>query len=114
MKPPPSIAWLVEALGEETTLQFIETCGGQRIMIPRGYKGSLLENLYGEDLAKIIVEKHAGQPWQVPLAKTWRVYMLARRGLSHNEIAARLGISWRQVTNLYGKRPDVDRRVGSS
>lgn len=35
--------------------------------------------------------------------------MLAKRGLSNNEIALRMGISWRQVPNLLRSDPAIDR-----
>ncbi|KDE20674.1 hypothetical protein AZ09_04305 [Acetobacter aceti 1023] len=112
MQPPASISWLVNAVGEDAALLFIESAGGQRIMVPRNAPGSLLSDLYGAELAAELVNHHGGSSYQVPLVKTWRAHVLARRGLSNNEIASRLGISWRQVSNLLQSDPSLDRKVG--
>lgn len=113
MQPPASIAWLVDAVGEEEALAFIESAGGQRIWVPTKIGRSQLIELYGSAVVDALITQHrGGVAYQVPLVKAWRAHMLAKLGLSDNEICTRLGISWRQVSNLLSADPSIDRKVG--
>lgn len=109
MKPPPSIAWLVREIGEDATLRFIESAGGQRLRVPRDVSRARAMREYGDDVLEALVRRRGGINYQVPLVKSWRAHMLAKRGLSNNEIALRMGISWRQVPNLLRSDPTIDR-----
>ena len=57
MQPPASISWLVNAVGEDAALLFIESAGGQRIMVPRKAPGTWsIDNIYTHS-----VRHHADQ-----------------------------------------------------
>lgn len=115
MQPPASIAWLVDAVGEEEALAFIENAGGQRIWVPTKVGRSQLIELYGKAVVDALIAQHrGGVAYQVPLVKSWRAHILAKMGLSDNEICTRLGISWRQVSNLLSTDPSIDRKVARS
>lgn len=109
MQPPSSIAWLVDAVGEDAALEFIDGNAGRRLKIPRNVDGSQLVDLYGMALAQALVDHNFGNDdYQVPLLRGWRAHMLAKRGCCNNEIATRIGTSWRNVQKLLKQAP-VDR-----
>nr|WP_298796070.1 hypothetical protein [uncultured Acetobacter sp.] len=108
MQPPSSIAWLVDAVGENAALEFIDGNAGKRLKIPRSAENCQLAEIYGLPLAQALVDTYYGSDYQVPLVRAWRAHLLAGRGCSSNEIATRLGTSWRNVGKLLEKAP-VDR-----
>lgn len=111
MEAPSSISWLVDAVGEDAALEFIDGNAGRRLKMPRQVDGSYLVDLYGRDLAQALVDRNYGNnDYQVPVLRGWRAHMLAKRGCCNNEIASRLGTSWRNVQKLLKKAP-VDRAL---
>lgn len=110
IEAPENIAWLVEAVGEDEALAFIEGVAGQRLVIPRNADGSRFETLYGSDIARAVCEMFGGVMWEVPTVKGWRARILARRGLTDNEIAIRCGINYRSVRRLLERGDQVARR----
>lgn len=109
MQAPSSISWLVDAVGEDAALEFIDGNAGKRLKIPRRIDGSYLVDLYGASLAQALVDRNYGNDdYQVPLVRGWRAHLLAKRGCCNNEIATRLGTSWRNVQKLLAQAP-VDR-----
>ncbi|NHO33310.1 hypothetical protein [Acetobacter fallax] len=94
IKPPAHIAWMVDAVGEDSALRFIESAAGQRLTIPRKAAGSRLAEVYGDDVASVICDRYGGDFYIVPMCKTWRIKLYARMGLTVNEMAARAGISF--------------------
>nr|WP_298797460.1 hypothetical protein [uncultured Acetobacter sp.] len=109
MQAPSSISWLVDAVGEEAALEFIEANAGKRLYIPQNPNDCLLAELYGPELARAVCQYRGGEQYQVPLVKAWRVHVLANRGLNSNEIAVRTGLTWGRVSYLTQNVP-VERR----
>jgi len=113
----PGIDWLVSAVGEDTALAFLESVGGQRIQVPRTAEGSRLATLYGVDVASALSAEYGGLSVEIPVCKKWRILVLAARGLPVNDIATRVGASWRYVRAVIQAGPAhirVERRRKSS
>ncbi|OUJ17074.1 hypothetical protein [Acetobacter sp. DsW_063] len=111
---PHTISWLVDAVGDDVALQFLESCAGQRLTVPMKADGSRLASLYGEDVARAICARHGGLHWFVPTCKSWRVAHYARMGMTVNEMAQRAGITFQGVHALLksgGGRPPRERSV---
>lgn len=106
---PDSISWLVDEVGEEMALEFIENVAGQRLVIPKKSAKSALEKRYGAEIVQCLVGHLPDSLWDVPMAKDWRARLLARRGLSDNEIAVRCGVAYRSVRRML-TREDRDIR----
>ncbi|OUI99540.1 hypothetical protein [Acetobacter cibinongensis] len=100
MQAPSSISWLVDAVGEDAALEFVEANAGKRLYIPNQANGSVLEEMHGSDVATAVCRYRGGEQYQVPMARNWRVAMLAKRGFNNNDIAARTGLTWGRVSCL--------------
>lgn len=110
IEAPDNIAWLVEAVGEDEALAFIESVAGQRLKVPANASDSRLETLYGPEVAAAVCKYFGGILWEVPTLKRWRARVLARRGLTDNEIALRCGVTYRAVRGLLRHSERVERR----
>lgn len=91
---PPEIARLIDMIGEEATLRFVEAHGGTRVHIRLGRTSrNGLADLLGAAAASALAEAFGGEYLRVPLAKRWRAQHYRRQGLSYAAIARRLGCS---------------------
>nr|WP_294915381.1 helix-turn-helix domain-containing protein [uncultured Neokomagataea sp.] len=102
--PPPTIAWLVDAVGEHVALSFVESAGGRRLWVPRRWHGSRLEAVHGEAIAEALSERVGGEHFEVPVCREWRALILYSQGLSLNDIAARAGCSRSTIIRIIGGR----------
>ncbi len=100
MQPPPSIAFLVDAVGEDAVLCLLEAEGGKTVWVPLKPEGSQLANAYGEDLVRALCHELRGGAWLVPMCKSWRVTRYRQMGMTINDIATRCGLSKRQVLHI--------------
>ncbi|MCH4024020.1 MAG: hypothetical protein LKH33_10440 [Acetobacter sp.] len=98
--PPDSISWLIDAVGEDEALRFIETVGGQRLIVPMNSSGSNLEKCWGPVIAEGLCDRFGGTAWFVPVARPWRVGLYSRMGMTINEITVRAGVSYSAVVKL--------------
>jgi hypothetical protein len=89
--PPPELAELVEVLGPADTMCLIEARGGTVIFVPNKSDRSKLAEELGEMIAARLSAEFAGCYLKVPLAKSWRIVVLASNGLTHQQIARRIG-----------------------
>ncbi|QHI96025.1 hypothetical protein GT348_07075 [Aristophania vespae] len=106
---PSEISWLSDVVGEESCFMFIEAMAGQKIWVPRlRVEQSSLARSWGISLARCLSERYGGEQWQVPMLKAWRVRKLALKGLSNNEIIARVGVGRSYIKNvLHNIRADI-------
>lgn len=102
--PPPQIKWLVDAIGEEAALGFLDSNGGRRIWVPTKARGSKFARLYGEDIAAALSAHCGGNHYDVPLCREWRTMLFYCQGMSISDIAFRLGCSRSAVIRILGGR----------
>ena len=109
MTPPtvpsaPEVARFVDLIGETATLALIEARGGTRIAIPAteaGIARSYLADLIGKEALTALSREFGSLYIQLPLARNWRAYIyLARGGMSHPEIALKVGLTESYVQRL--------------
>jgi hypothetical protein len=97
---------ILEKLGEEMTLRLLELHGGTQLYIPFGSKAgtlSLARDLSPE--AEIaLASEFGGNNLKLPLCKEWRARIYRKRGMTHKQIAKRLGCTERGVVT-YLKQP---------
>ena len=103
MRAPAHIQFLVDAVGEDAALAFIESTGGQRIYVPAQPLGSKLAALYGEEIAGALGARWPGEKYEVPIARRWRIQLYAVRGLTINEICLRTGLGTSAVYDALSK-----------
>lgn len=104
VKVPEQIKFLVDAVGVENTLSFIDGVGGRRIWVPANSKNSKCAQVYGEDIAAALSEEYGGNHYDVPLAREWRALLFYCQGLTMSDIASRLGCSRSAVVRIIGGR----------
>lgn len=75
VKVPEQIRFLVNAVGVERTLLFIDSIGGRRIWVPKANKNSRFAQIYGEDIAAALSEEYGRTHYDVPLAREWRALL---------------------------------------
>jgi len=90
---PANIEFLVQAVGDEVALAFVEQLAGQRIFVPRTAAGSRLETLYGIEIASALSSRYPQEMWNVPVCRDWRIRRYLEMGMTLNQIAARVGVS---------------------
>jgi len=115
LRPPAEVAYLVEALGLDATLDLMEKRGGTRLYVPRHFKpGMPLAREFGDKAARTLVAKWGDglTTLKVPLCKWWRARIYDSRGLSYPQIALRLGCSetsvWRYLQPDRTNRAQLD------
>lgn len=119
--PPQQLNWLVECLGADATLTLIETAGGMQIYVPmvvgatnRCSPAAVLETFnskFGVELAKKLIRYFGGSEIKVPTAQRWRTMLYAKQGMSTNDIAYKLGCSYRTVQQrLFAHRQETQQR----
>lgn len=104
LRPPAEVAYLVEALGLDATLQLMEKRGGTRLYVPRHFDPKMkLAEEFGASAARDLVARWGdGVGYlKVPLCKWWRARIYDSRKLSYAAIALQLGCSetsvWRYL-----------------
>lgn len=93
IRPPAHIAWLVEAVGQDAALAFVEANAGRRISVPLSARGSKLASLYGEGVASALCAQYGDDRYDVPACKPWRIRVYADMGMTVGDIALRAGVS---------------------
>jgi len=93
IRPPAHIQWIVEAVGEDGALAFIESAAGQRISVPIKASGSRLERVYGTNIARALCARYPGEKYDVPTVRKWRIHRYGEMGMPVNDIAARAGVA---------------------
>ncbi|MDN7351342.1 hypothetical protein [Acetobacter senegalensis] len=81
-----------------------------RIKTARTPELSRLTELFGFPVSKAICNRFCGNDWQVPVCRVWRASILKEKGHTNNEIANRLGTTWRNVQKLLSKKPSTSRQ----
>ncbi len=100
--PPPEIAHFVEALGERATLLLLEHHAGTRLYVASGERGvEGLARKIGAEAARALAEMCGNDRIPVPLAKAWRARIYRADGMSHSQIARRLGCTEKQVQRYF-------------
>jgi len=96
--PPPEIAHFVAAIGPAATLLLIEMYGGTRLYFATGDRGETqLQRQLGKQAADALADICGRERLRVPLVKEWRARLYRGHGLSHSEIARKLGCTDKQV-----------------
>ncbi|MBF0858816.1 helix-turn-helix domain-containing protein [Gluconobacter sp. LMG 31484] len=111
--PPATIKWLVDAVGEQEALSFVESSGGRRIWVPTKAKGSKLSTLYGQDVAEALCLHCGGEKYDVPLCRRWRIALLHCQGLTNSDIASRVGCRHSYVSKALGMPAEKDHDLRS-
>lgn len=90
---------LIELLGEDMALRLIELHGGTQLYIAVGPNVGKLRLAHElSPAAEIAMARGYGAGnLKIPLAKRWRARIYRSRGLTHREIARRLGCTERAV-----------------
>jgi hypothetical protein len=101
---PREAAWLVDLIGVGPTLALIAARGGTRVQIPRSEaacNGSILADIVGLDALRAIARGYGGLYIAVPTVRAWRAaLLLAAGGMSHAEVALRVGLTEKHVQRL--------------
>lgn len=111
IRPPQHIAWLVERVGQDAALQFIECAAGRRLFIPKVAAGSRLAMLYGDAIADALSDQYGGNKYEVPSARDWRIRIYALMGLTNDEIAQRSGVSYSGTVKILARAQTVSERA---
>jgi hypothetical protein len=92
---------LLELLGEADTLRLLELFGGTQLYIPVGPNVGTLQvaQQVSPEAEIALAQEFGGNNLKIPLARSWRARIYRRRGLSHREIARRLGCTEKAVAD---------------
>jgi hypothetical protein len=97
---------LLELLGEDATLTFVQAYAGTRRKIPKTMpKEHELIDLLGPEHFARLWEYFGGSEMAVPMARRWRFEVYTRRGMMPKEIAVKCGCtemnyySWRRCAS---------------
>ncbi|GAD26443.1 hypothetical protein NBRC3257_1442 [Gluconobacter thailandicus NBRC 3257] len=104
VEPPSTIKWLVNAVGEDVALAFVESMGGRRVWVPRKWAGSNFAEYHGEEIAAVMSAQYGGEHYDVPLCREWRAMMLYCQGIPLSDIAFRVGCSRSAIIRILGGR----------
>lgn len=87
-----SLQDLIDTLGADITLKFVEVCGGSRVIVPASKitEHDLIAHL-GQPGFDLLWEAYRGEVLYVPIARAWRIGIYAQLGLTKAEIAKRIG-----------------------
>lgn len=95
------LASLVELLGSDVTLKLVEAYGGTRRGVPKFMPAAHeLRDLLGDAGFALLFQYFGGSEIAVPMARQWRFEVYKNRGLKTKEIARRIGLSERRVSQL--------------
>ncbi|MBM9400359.1 hypothetical protein JUN65_01965 [Gluconacetobacter azotocaptans] len=111
IRPPQHIAWLVQRVGQDDALQFIECAAGRRLFVPATAGGSRLAALYGDAIAEALSAQYGGEKYEVPSCREWRVRLYAQMGLTNDEMAQRAGVSYSGVVKILLRAQTVSERA---
>jgi hypothetical protein len=110
-----SLAGIAEQMGVETALRFAAQFGGTRLYVPSTWRSELPLNLLGEEAARELSRMFGPETIDVPKCP-WRAEAVARiaaemrrAGLTVNEIALALDLSWRTINKALSGRPLLTR-----
>ncbi len=103
---------LIEILGDEKTLLFLEHYAGRPTYIPlKLHPDMQLVKLVGLESAQALSDVYGGEHMPVPLVKEWRALQYKAQGMSARTIAGKLGVGVNTVFNMFGrhreKEPDL-------
>ena len=92
------IARLIALVGEERTLKLLELYAGTWVDLPASLtRRSRVAAQIGLEGARALYAEYGGARVYMPLAKKWRATAYRARGLTHRQIALRLGCNEPQV-----------------
>ncbi len=102
---PPSLADIVQAIGTDATLILVQRFGGQRLWIPSTPSQELID-LLGDAAALALCELCGGNQLDLPTCRNILLEQrnltirLERQHLTINQIAAKHGLTRRQVIRI--------------
>ncbi|NIX75404.1 hypothetical protein [Microvirga terricola] len=101
---PPAVQRLIDLIGEEKILAFIEHFAGQRIYVPRSISEQAeITTIVGAEAALALATEYGGGYLTVPVAREWRVLVYKSQNLSYRYIAKRAGTSEGNVWRILDK-----------
>lgn len=92
-RPPAHIQPYVEALGVDSTVEFLMAFGGAELSLRVNPRDGRLVALLGREKAMELAAIAGHLPRRIPLAKPWLAQQLHEKGLSVAEIARKLHVS---------------------
>lgn len=116
--PPRSLSLFVDVLGADDTLRLIETYGGTALWVPKGVGNSStalrekLEQQFGPKMTRELIRGFGGGYIKVPLCNEWRTLLYRHQGMTHAEIARKLGCHADTVTRRLARGPRDERQSG--
>lgn len=94
----PLIRQVVNLIGLEHGMRLIEKRGGSRLYVPKKSKGSVLEQILGEQASKSLSERYATEIWEIPQEKAaLALWLKYRYKYSVNDIVLKLKTSHHTV-----------------
>ncbi|WP_319519655.1 sigma factor-like helix-turn-helix DNA-binding protein [uncultured Martelella sp.] len=93
------------ALGDDAFMHLIERVGGIRFYVPHDPQKSADKEALGTDILYRLSDLYPGEHIKVPLARRFRADRYRLQGLSHADIARRLGMSESGVYKLLRASP---------
>lgn len=91
IRPPPEVAWIIEAAGEKAALDLVSAFGGSRVYFPRRPKPtSPVAQAVGLEAARSLGAAVGQEYRKIPLVRRWRALHLRAAGLGYAEIARTL------------------------
>ena len=102
---PELLREVAEGVSPSAALRLAGRYGGQRIKMPVKAAGSTLAEELGEDVAAVLVERHASLTITIPnfaarIAEERRRFILTHPNVSANDCARELGITARRVEQI--------------
>jgi hypothetical protein len=105
---PPEAQRLIDLIGVDATLRLMEIHGGSRVFVPlRARAGQRLARELSAEAEAALVEEFGGNNLEVPLCKAWRARIYRARGMTHREIAIKLGCHERSVRQWLSESADT-------
>lgn len=105
---------LLALLGEADFLRFVEAFGGLRLYIPTRDPHHKIADAIGSEGAERLVSAYGRAHIYVPLARALRAQHYRACGLTHQEIARRLGITESGVERLLKRTGPRERPVNAN
>jgi hypothetical protein len=91
---------LLEILGEDAFVMFVENQGGLRVFIPKNPDRSSLSNYIWRENVERLAAVFGGEYIIVPLARAYRMAVYKRRGYTHSRMARLLGVTENAVCRM--------------
>lgn len=105
---------LLALLGEAAFLRFVETFGGLRLYIPTYDPHRKIADAIGADAADKLISAYGRAHIYVPLARELRAQHYRSCGLTHQDIARRLGITESGVERLLKRTGRRERQANAN